>query len=326
VEEAAVLSYVGVGGNWQSETTYKYVGGGAGNFEMVMVPTKWYSNLWFLLLAIPLVLLLLWKGSETTTTTAADLGPPKICTIFGDPHLQSFDGTHSDYFTPGEYYIVKSKRVIIQGRYLATPMTHGLAVTKEVAISGAFINNHRLIIGSLTATFDGKAIMTTFPASESYAGIVRIEYNAQGDVLQKGRAGKQLHVVHVYLPDGIIIQINRWNEPGEGDYINVKITMPHEPGMDGECGNFNGNPADDERTAVRARLGKQGVPAGELLFPGPKTPIVQSDRPQLADCKQKVLDHADELCKEREHTTFPSNACLLDVCFGGDMFAGEDVM
>merc|ERR1719188_2124063 len=77
VEEAAVLSYVGTGGNWQAETTYKYVGGGAGNFEMVMVPTKWYSNLWFLLLAIPLALLLLWKGSETTTTTPLDLGPPR---------------------------------------------------------------------------------------------------------------------------------------------------------------------------------------------------------------------------------------------------------
>jgi len=209
---------------------------------------------------------------------------------------------------------------------LATPMTHGLAVTKEVAISGAFINNHRLIIGSLSASFDGRAILTSFPSSESYAGLIKIDYNAQGSVLQEGRAGKQMHIVHVYLPNGVQIQINRWNEPGEGDYINVKITMPRMPGMDGECGNDNSNEADDERTAVRARLGKQGVAPGDLLFPGPKTPIVQSDRPQLADCPQDKLDAAKKSCKDKEHTLFPSNACLTDVCFGGKMFAEEDVM
>merc|ERR1712137_1383589 len=98
------------------------------------------------------------------------------------------------------------------------------------------------------------------------------------------------------------------------------------PDMGGECGNFNGNPADDERTAVRARLGKQGVPAAELLFPGPKTPIIKTDRLQLADCPQKDLDHATELCSKQQGTTFPSKDCLYDVCFGGDMFAGEEVM
>jgi len=152
------------------------------------------------------------------------------------------------------------------------------------------------------------------------------EYNSHGELLQKGRAGKQLHVVHVYLPMGVQIQINRWNEPGEGDYINVKITMPYMPGMDGECGNFNGYPNDDERTQIRARLGKQGVPASELLFPGPKTPIIVSKRPQLADCAQEDLDHATKVCREQEDTTFPTKACLEDVCFGGDMFAHEDVM
>merc|ERR1711941_167393 len=104
---------------------------------------------------------------------------------------------------------------------------------------------------------------------------VSIVYNSQGELLQPGREGKQLHVVHVTMPGGVSLQINRWNEPNEGRYINTKITMPPQPGQDGQCGNFNGNVVDDSRMAVRARMGKNGVPQDELYFDGPKTPVNQ---------------------------------------------------
>merc|ERR1712070_534476 len=106
-----------------------------------------------------------------------------------------------------------------------------------------------------------------------------------GQLLQAGREGKALHVLHVTLPGSVTLQINRWNEEGEGRYINTKITMPHQEGQDGQCGNFNGIAEDDARLAVKSRLGKDGVPVEDLMFPGEKTPINQD----LEDCPDTLL-------------------------------------
>merc|ERR1712008_643523 len=60
--------------------------------------------------------------------------------------------------------------------------------------------------------------------------------------------------------------VNRWMEPAEGDYMNVKINMHKQPDQDGHCGNFNGVPTDDDRIQVRARVGKTGVEPAQMLF------------------------------------------------------------
>merc|ERR1719326_1492597 len=114
-------------------------------------------------------------SSETTTTTA--LPPPvttvpttvapspvtRSCSIFGDPHAMTFDGMHSDYYTTGEFWIVKSDTMKIQGKYNPTHATNGLAVTKRIAIAGSLMGPHTLIIGEEHATYDGEPILTTFP-------------------------------------------------------------------------------------------------------------------------------------------------------------------
>merc|ERR1712190_367812 len=56
-DATGVLSYVGAGGDYKQETTYRYVGHGAGDFEMVGVPTNFRSNI--LVCIIPFLLLLL---------------------------------------------------------------------------------------------------------------------------------------------------------------------------------------------------------------------------------------------------------------------------
>merc|ERR1712014_87512 len=117
--------------------------------------------------------------------------------------------------------------------------------------------------------------------------LVTAAYDSNGATMQDGREGKQLHVIHLTLPLSVNVQINRWMEASEGNYINAKITMSAQPNQDGHCGNFNGNPADDARIQVRARVGTTGVPAGpDFLFPGGKTPINPGKRPDLNDCPQ----------------------------------------
>jgi len=227
----------------------------------------------------------------------------------------TFDGMHADYYTSGQFYIVKSATVKIQGLYAPTHATNGLAVTKQIAVGGPFLKNNILIIGEEHAYYNGAAILTGFPSNfNSPDGMVKIVYNNQGKLLQPGREGKSLHVLHISLPLGVTIQVNRWNEEGEGRYINSQITMSAQPGQDGQCGNFNGIPADDTRMAVRARIGKDGVPASELMFPGAKTPVDQG----IEDCDDVKLTAAHATCKAVTKDSFwPKMSCLKSVCHGG---------
>jgi len=240
----------------------------------------------------------------------------------GDPHIRTFDNKRVDFYTLGEYWLVKSATVQIQGKYKPTHATSGLSVMKEIAIGGPFIQGSKIIVGAVSATYNGNPILTSFPSAFNQAGI-SAKYDSIGGTLQNGRQGKAMHVVHLSLPGGVNVQINRWTEPAEGNYINAKITMPAAPGQDGHCGNFNGNPADDDRLQIRARVGTTGVSQAELLFPGIKTPVVAGNHPDINDCPSDKLTLAHDTCKAKEHKFIPSMGCLIDVCFGGEGFANQ---
>lgn len=236
--------------------------------------------------------------------------------------MVTFDGAKADYYTPGEFYLVKSPTVIIQGRFQPLPLTNGLGVTTEIAVSGSFLQDKTLIIGTKDALFDDMPISMTFPGSFTDAqGLVKIRYDDLGEALQKGREGKQKKVLHVDLGSGprplVSLQVNRYDEPGEGAYINAMITMPPQQFQDGDCGNFNGNPADDDRLQVRARMGEDGVPASELLFKGGKTPIRRDPNKQdISDCESALLHTATETCKAEAPNGMATMECLYSKCFG----------
>lgn len=239
--------------------------------------------------------------------------------------MMTFDGLKSDYYTPGEFYLVRSPRVIIQGRFQPLPITNGLAVTTEIAVSGPFMQNKVLIIGTKDALFDDMPISMTFPgAYTDPQGLVKITYDSAGETLQQGREGKQKKVLHVALGGQneplVNLQINRYDEPGEGAYLNVKITMPAQPGQDGDCGNFNGIAADDDRLQIRAanRMGENGVPAEELLFKGGKTPIRRDpNQLDISDCESLKLHQATEYCKAQAPNHMATMECLYQQCFPG---------
>merc|ERR1712056_46501 len=181
---------------------------------------------------------------------------------------------------------------------------------------------HKLIIGTTTATWDNQPILGGFPATFSNE-LIQAQYDGNGATMQDGRAGKPLHIVHLTLPLQVSVQINRWMEASEGNYINAKITMPAQPNQDGHCGNFNGNQADDDRLQIRARIGTTGVEATMLIFAGAKIPVGQANRPDTNNCARPKLEDAKARCKAKEHKFIPSMSCLTDVCFGGAGFAGS---
>jgi hypothetical protein len=330
--------------------TYQYVGAGAGNVALVPVPGPGCSNCWWLLCLLWLFIIPFCLPATTTTSTTSTFTPPTptpppdvpptphptpsptpapergTCRIFGDPHVITFDGVHASFYSSGEYWLVRSETVWIQARYMPTPVTNGLAVMKEIAVGGPFLESkdgskNILRITATTATWNGGMIIPGFPDEFTNKDPkVKIVTDGNGEIFQPNRAGKMMHVVHAFLPLDVELQVNRWNEPTEGDYINAQITMSRQPGQDGHCGNFNGKPDDDTRPAIRARVGTTGVDPQDLLF-NTKTPVRAPNRPDLNDCPTEKSERARQLCAAKSKVGMANKDCMIDVCFGGEHFA-----
>merc|ERR1712190_630183 len=102
-----------------------------------------------------------------TTPTTQPSGPPGTCVVWGDPHILTFDKKRVDFYTQGEYWIVKSVTVQIQGMYQPTHATSGLSVLKAIGFGGAFMKGNKLVIGATaaSATWNGQPILTMFPSN-----------------------------------------------------------------------------------------------------------------------------------------------------------------
>jgi len=224
----------------------------------------------------------------------------------------------ADYYSSGEYYIVKSGPISIQGRYAPTKFTNGLAVTKMVAIGGPLLKGNKLIIGPLAATWNGAPILGGFPSHFQQPGLLTVDYDNVGALVDTALDPSKKKIVHVKIsdgsPEGLTIQVNRWTASPGNEYVNWKIDMHARPGQDGHCGNFNSNAGDDDRLAVRQRVGTQGVPPGELLFAS-KTPVTVANRPDVNNCPQATMNAAKAECTAKYGA--PKMSCLTDYCFAG---------
>ncbi|CAK0884306.1 unnamed protein product [Prorocentrum cordatum] len=111
------MGYTGVG-DYALTANYQYVGAGMGQFSAVPIPARgcscWWSLCFLWLFLIPF---LCWPSSTTTTSTTTPCptpptpappgptppppGPPGTCRVYGDPHIQQFDGGHASFYPHG---------------------------------------------------------------------------------------------------------------------------------------------------------------------------------------------------------------------------------
>merc|ERR1712151_331509 len=240
------------------------------------------------------------------------------CKVYGDPHCWTFDHKHNDYYVQGEFWIIKHAQVKVQARYMPTHITRGLSVTKEITIGGSFMQGHVLRISSTSVKLDGNSILNGFPAHYDLPGVFSVSYNAHGKILQPHRElGKDLKVLHFHFDaHGIFMQINQWTNPKEGYFVNLLVEMDALPGMDGHCGNFNGNPQDDDRLKIRERLGWNGVPQEELIGFHVKTQIetTHNGMETISHCKSTLLTAVHDQCSREEGHFIPPMDCLAKKC------------
>jgi len=192
-------------------------------------------------------------GSTSVALGIEPSGP--VCYVGGDPdvHIMTFGRAHVDFNTPGDYWIVKSSTVWIQGRYQMSQKSKGVSVLKAIAIGGRLIEKHRLIIDATGATFDGQPILMGYP-SRFHNALVNVVVDSQTTVLQNGTALTPLRVVRIRLPTNVNVEVNRWTDTSQGSHINVKVHMAQQAGQEGQCVAWSAD-------------GKTVVPVAELMFP-----------------------------------------------------------
>jgi len=236
-------------------------------------------------------------------------------------------GGRADFYGEGIVWLGKSSQIFIQARYKATPFTKGLAATDAIAVGGPFMQGHVLIIGAMQTghiTWDHSPILTTFPSSFDAAGLGKITYSSEGNLVDTAMQSFERHIVHVDLPNNLHIQVMRWSH-----HVNVRITMPAAPGgQDGHCGNFDGNSADDTTSAIAARMGN-GCAQSEslfLTFIAYQTGKVMT----LNDCPpQKQAEAKAECLRQRPGLAALAadlNACTFDGCIAGKQYAAQDAV
>lgn len=328
------MVFVGNGvGSYVTELNYSYVGRGAGDYELAPPKQTYWKYIALAVLASLLVGvgLVIFVSRSTSTTTpllqASGAGAVGTCLLWGDPHLMTFDKTYLNWYSEGEFWIVKSDTVKIQGRYLSTPFTRGLSAMHQLAVGGPFMQGHKLTVGPMDGgqiMCDGLPICGGFPSQASCGGVALIKYDGEGgpsDDVDSNEIEK--HIVHLELPGGVRIEILRW-----ANHINGKILMRHPvAGQDGGCGNFNNDPDDDSEKQIKARIGKR-VDASQLLFDHQAEANTRTPDRTISDCPKDKYTHAMTMCTAAQShvDTVVLDTCIFDVCFGGDQYASEDSM
>lgn len=243
-------------------------------------------------------------SAKTTTTTTTTM--TASCTLWGDPHIIPFDSSKASrvvahVFMSGDFWLVKNSVVHIQGRYWSD-RRDGQSSTRAVAVGGPFLDKNRLVIEQQhdgKIYWNGHEILYKSPSSFTVPGLVKVSSRMQGD---------RVYSIDAELPLGVRLEVNR-----HAHHINVKIIIGRLPGgVDGHCGNFNGDARDDDTAHIKARFSTQ-VPGEELLF----------DKKEYAfeGCYADLFNNRDlPVRKGREHVDVVGCSVL---CSGFKFFARQ---
>jgi len=191
------------------------------------------------------------------------------CVIWGDPHILTFDATSKlaaqypnrreflrirnrktaevNVFDEGNFWLVKSNDVHIQGRYNLRKEHAERTVLGGLAVGGPFLKNNTFIIRPLTGkiTWNGHEVLKHLGSAFTNR-LIHAKYHKDAESVSDGRKGDG---IDVKLPGNVKLTVNRF-ERG----LAVKISMCAREWQDGQCGNFNGNANDDKQDFLMSRV------------------------------------------------------------------------
>jgi len=249
--------------------------------------------------------------------------PQKKCTLWGDPHIIAFDQADADknkaysFYGDGDFWIVKSATVYVQGRFEGTEYTEGLAATNRIVVGGPFLHGNKIEVGTRDSgvlTVNGHPVCSAFPSSYK-ADTFTLTYDDQGNVADVVPEGNEKRIVHIDLPNGVHISVYQWN-----NYMDVTIEMSVQPGQDGVCGNFNGVFSDDTTQTIMSRVGAR-VRQGDNFLSGKPVIEFTPQMEKMMDAECPVARQTAGLAACKASLGMPEQdkqvkACTFDECFG----------
>jgi len=236
------------------------------------------------------------------------------CVMWGDPHVKTFDKSRSVFYSEGDFWIVRSASVKIQGRFQATDWTKkndhtDYSSMTSIVVGGSFMQGHKIKVDSMLGSIecDGSGILRNF--GQANCGPGSIMFDSQGALVDSAMAFLPHKVVHMDLPEDVTLQVNRWP-----NFINAKVMMSKRSGQDGVCGNFNGDPRDDMGKELHERFG-HGCSQSEDMFATPIPWHSPQKLPSSKRCSPEKMSQARSICHRaatEEGWSFAE--CLGDVC------------
>merc|ERR1719235_1373587 len=224
----------------------------------------------------------------------------------------------------------------------------GYGLMAGIAIGGDYLNGHTLVAFSNDAAiskpkpvkvwWDGKEILTKDGEEFKEAGVELYRYNAKDfkpneedakkldgpfewweKVDVGGRFARADYGAYVFkLPEDVEIQLVGF------DAMTLFIKMPKQPNQAGFCGNFDGNPENEQKEPGRDKeaIGEklEEVPEDQDLFKKTKGLILaerahgdvsRTDRRKA--CPPSRLQKAEKACQHIPEMDIRAS-CIFDVC------------
>jgi len=276
------------------------------------------------------------SAPETTTTltsTTTALDEKGACTMWGDPHIRTFDDRTSSFYESGTYPVVSSSRISIQARYERidfSPNQKADGWLTSLNVSGPFLEGHTLSfragsdMGGDGGLFWDEVALFQGPEHEVSLGSGLVLATRQDNPVRSWQRleptdarrnaqspGRLIRSYDVTLPLDVVLTVNvvDW---GPRHNLDMLLMMYPEPeGQSGHCGNFNGDKGDD----VMTRMVSEEAATEDLA--------------REAECTGEAYANATATCRamcgDAQEDAF-EEACIFDVCRAGPDVAISDCL
>lgn len=222
------------------------------------------------------------------------------------------------FYSTGDFWIVKSLMLKVQGRFQAMDLTTendhtDYSSMTQIIVGGQIIQDHKIQVGPMNSgifTCDGQIILHDFGSAK--CGDANVTFDDKGELVDSVMTLLPHKVVHIYLRDAVVLQVNRWP-----NFINAKVVMEPMAHQTGICGDFNGVKKQGLRGGkeLHAQFG-HGVPHHDLLFSSPIPLNIPKAMPSDKRCSKEKRKKAEDICREelRGSVAWSFAECLGDVC------------